>query len=100
MVQRFRVTPREMRNKANDLATLNNRFKNEVERLKQENQTLGRQWEGDARNKFNEEFNKDMQKFEEFYKGILTFIEKLRQNADAYDKVENTNRDIAAVRKA
>lgn len=100
MAQRFRVTPKSMRNTANELETLNNKFKTEVGNLKTDNQTLGQQWEGDARNKFNEEFLKDAQKFDEFSKGIQKFIEQLRRNAEAYDKVENTNRDIAAVRKA
>lgn len=100
MAQRFRVTPKSMRNTANELETLNNKFKTEVGNLKTDNQTLGQQWEGDARNKFNEEFLKDVQKFDEFSKGIQKFIEQLRRNADAYNKVENTNLDIAAVRKA
>lgn len=100
MAQRFRVTPTEMRRKADELETLNNKFKNEVTNLKSDNTTLGRQWEGDARNKFNEEFLKDAQKFDEFSNGIQKFIEQLRRNADEYDKVENTNTSIASVRKA
>lgn len=97
---RFKVTPKQMRNVANELETLNNRFKSEVEKLRSDNETLGRQWEGDARKKFNEEFLKDADKFNKFYEGIQKFIQQLRHNADEYDKVENTNVSIAAVRKA
>ena len=97
---RFKVTPKQMRNVANELETLNNRFKSEVDKLRSDNETLGRQWEGDARNKFNEEFLKDADKFNKFYEGIQKFIQQLRHNADEYDKVENTNVSIAAVRKA
>jgi len=100
MAQRFKVTPREMRNTANELETLNNKFKTEVTRLRSDNETLGRQWQGDARNKFNQEFLKDAEKFDRFYNGIQDFIRQLRHNADEYDKVENLNVSIAAVRKA
>lgn len=100
MAQKFRVTPKSMRSTADELETLNNKFKNEVKNLRSDNQTLGRQWEGDARNKFNEEFLKDAEKFDRFYEGIQKFIQQLRKNADEYDKVENTNKSIAAVRKA
>lgn len=100
MAQKFRVTPKAMRDAANELETLNNKFKTEVGNLRADNQTLGRQWEGDARTKFNEEFSKDTEKFDKFHEGIQKFIQQLRKNADEYDKVENKNRDIAAVRKA
>jgi len=99
MAQRFKVTPRTMRDTANELETLNNKFKNEVDRLKTDNQTLGQQWEGDARNKFNEEFLKDAEKFNNFYNGIQNFIQKLRSNAQEYENVEQKNYNIAAVRK-
>lgn len=100
MAQRFRVTPKSMRSTADELETLNNQFKAAVTNLRSDNETLGRQWEGDARNKFNEEFLKDAEKFDRFYDGIQKFIQQLRHNADEYDKVENTNTSIAAVRKA
>ncbi|MCX4267227.1 MAG: WXG100 family type VII secretion target [Lachnospiraceae bacterium] len=100
MAQRFKVTPRTMRSTADELETLNNKFKNEVSRLRTDNQTLGRQWQGEARDKFNQEFLKDAEKFDRFYDGIQKFIQQLRKNADEYDKVENLNKSIAAVRKA
>lgn len=100
MAQKFRVTPKSMRSTADELETLNNQFKAAVTNLRSDNETLGRQWEGDARNKFNEEFLKDAEKFDKFYDGIQKFIQQLRNNADEYDKVENTNTSIASVRKA
>ena len=60
----------------------------------------GQQWRGDARTAFDREFQKDVQKFEQFIKGIMDFIRVLRQNADEYDRVENTNTSIARVRKS
>ncbi len=96
---KIRVTPQTLRQKANELETLNNRFKNEVDRLKQYNATLGSQWRGDARTRFDQEFRKDAEKFDEFQRGISGFIHALRRNADEYDRVENTNVSIAAVRR-
>lgn len=100
MAQRFRVTPREMRNVADQLETLNNKFKQEVNNLKSDNQTLGNQWQGEARDVFNREFLKDAEKFERFYQGILDYVRKLRESAAEYERAEATNRSIAAVRKA
>ena len=97
---KIRVTPRTLRSRADELETLNNKFKNEVTRLREFNTTLGRQWKGDARTAFDKEFQKDATKFDEFYKGISDFIRILRQNADEYDQVENKNTSIANVRKA
>ncbi len=100
MAQRFRVTPNSMYRTADELETLNHQFKAAVGNLRTDNETLGRQWEGEARTKFNEEFLKDAEKFDKFYEGIQKFIQQLRKNADEYEKVEKTNRSIAAVRKA
>ncbi len=97
---KIRVTPQTLRQRADELETLNNRFNQEVGKLKDYNSTMGNQWKGDARTKFNEEFTKDVQKFDAFQKGILDFIRVLRSNADEYDRVENSNTSIARVRKA
>lgn len=100
MASKFRVTPKELRNKANELEILNNRFKSEVRKLKDDNMILGMKWEGDARKKFNEQFLLDAGKFDQFSEGIMKFIQQLRTDADNYDKVENTNTSIASVRKS
>ncbi len=97
---KIRVTPQTLRNRANELETLNNKFKNEVTNLRNLNSTLGNQWKGDSRNAFDREFQKDATKFDAFRDGIQNFIRVLRENADEYDRVENTNTSIASVRKA
>ena len=97
---KIRVTPQTLRTRADELETLNNKFKNEVTKLKGYNSSLRNQWKGDARNAFDKEFQKDATKFDEFHRGIQEFIRVLRQNADEYDKVENTNTSIASVRNS
>ena len=59
---KIRVTPQTLRQRADELETLNNKFKNEVEKLRTLNGTLGQQWRGDARTAFDREFQKDVQK--------------------------------------
>lgn len=100
MASKFSVTPRTLRAKADELEGLNRKFKAEVESLRNDNSSLGTKWEGDARNKFNEEFLKDAVKFDQFSKGIDQFIQQLRTDADEYDKVENKNLGIASTRKS
>lgn len=97
---KIRVTPQTLRSRANELETLNNKFKNEVTKLRTLNSTLGQQWKGDARTAFDREFQKDATKFDEFNRGIQDFIRVLRENADEYDRVENTNTSVASVRKS
>jgi len=97
---RFRVTTTVLRSKASDLETLNNKFNLEVNKLREACQALSSKWEGPAKTKFVEEFNKDAEKFELFKNGINNFVQQLRADADEYDKTENLNTSIAATRKA
>lgn len=97
---KIRVTPQTLRTRADELETLNNKFKTEVTKLRSLNSTLGNQWKGDARTAFDKQFQADATKFDQFHKGIQDFIRILRQNADEYDRVENTNTSIANVRNS
>lgn len=100
MASKFKVTPRQVRSKADELETLLKKFKDEVTNLISDNASLGKQWEGDARTKFSEEFYKDVEKFTLFANGIEQFIQQLRVDAEEYDKIESTNTEIARVRTA
>lgn len=97
---RFRVTTRQLRDQADKLETMNNKFAQAVNKLREGCASLGSKWEGPARDKFVEEFNKDAEKFDLFKNGITTFINQLRTDANEYDKTEEANRAIAATRKA
>ena len=97
---RFRVSTTVLRNKASDLETKNNQFKNQVDKLREACNACCSKWEGPARDRFLQEFTNDADKFELFRNGINTFIQQLRADADEYDKTENLNTSIAATRKA
>ena len=96
----IRVTPNTLRSKANELRTLNENFKAEVNAMNENEERLSNMWEGDARNAFHNAFQTDKAKFDTFYAGINKYIERLIETANAYDKVEAENVSIAQTRKA
>lgn len=96
----IRVTPTILRSKANELRELNERFKNEVSSLTESENRLANMWEGEARNAFHAEYQKDAEKFNVFYTGINQYIERLIAAADAYDRAEAENVSVAQTRKA
>ena len=48
---------------------------------------------------FHNQFVNDTEKFNQFAQVIAQFIQQLREDADAYDKVEAENASIAMTRK-
>lgn len=97
---KFTVSTTELRSKASDLETMCNKLNTEVTKLRDANTVLASKWEGPAKAKFNEEFQKDAEKFDLFKNGVMTFVQQLRTDADEYDKEENKNLGIAQTRKA
>lgn len=98
MGAKFRVNTGTVRQKADSLEEFNTRFHNSVNALRDQNLNLGSKWEGDARTAFNNEFIKDMDKFDNFYTGIMKFVQALRTDCDNYDKTEAQNTQIASTR--
>lgn len=76
MASTLRVTPSELRKKAQELRELNSKFKNEVEGLNDSETTLGNMWEGDAQKAFHSQFQADREKFNVFYNGIEQYIQR------------------------
>lgn len=100
MASMIRVTTTELRNKANELRTLNERFKQEMSGLHDSEGRLAGMWEGEAQKAFRTQFQMDYEKFTVFYNGINQYIERLMASADAYDRAEATNVATAQTRKA
>lgn len=100
MASTIRVTPTTLRNTANELRTLNERFKNEVAAMNDSEGRLAGMWAGDARDAFHNQFQIDKEKFDTFYAGINQYVERLIATADAYDKAEAENVATAQSRKA
>ena len=96
----IRVTPTILRNKADELRELNEKFKGEVNGLTESENRLANMWEGEARNAFHAEYQKDAEKFNTFYTGINQYIERLIGAADAYDRAESENLSVAQTRRS
>lgn len=100
MASTLRVTPAELRKKAQELRELNSKFKNEVEGLNDSETTLGNMWEGDAQKAFHNEFQRDRERFNTFYNGIEKYIERLLETANAYERAESENTSTASTRSS
>ena len=95
MANKILVSTNELRNKAETLQQQNQQLSKALEALSTQEQTLSGQWEGDAQQAFRSSFQKDMQKFQEFVKGINEYVLALENICKTYDTAESTNVDIA-----
>ena len=94
----FRVSSSELRQKADQLEQMNNQFKAAVEALSNQEQSLATMWEGEAQKAFRTAFNNDRQQFDNFYNGIVKYIQALRDAAQKYDEAESKNMRTAQTR--
>lgn len=88
MAATFRVTPAQLIQQAQELQTLNERFKAEVTAMTEKEEALSSMWEGEARNAFHNAYATDAEKFANFYNGIVRFIQALSDVAQNYQKAE------------
>lgn len=95
----IRVTPSELRNKADELERLNNQFKQEVTSMVGYEQELSGMWEGEAQKAFRKAFNDDKQKMDLFSQNIEKYVQALRADAQKYEETEQKNIGIATARK-
>lgn len=95
MSKTIQVEPARVKNKANDLKNLNTKLKNQITHLQSIERSLNGMWEGEAKNAFHKAFSQDIQQMTNFYKAIDQYQQKLNQIADAYEKAEKSNVQIA-----
>lgn len=100
MASTIRVTTKTLKSKAEELRTLSQRFKSEVDGLNESETRLAGMWEGEAQKAFHQQFQIDREKFVVFHEGINKYVERLIATADAYDKAEAENVSTAQTRKA
>lgn len=99
MATKIRVSTQILRSRANELEQMNNKFHQEVENLRNDENVLSTSYAGMAQKEFHKQFTMDAEKFDKFFNGIQRYIEQIRQDADDYDRVESINREIAVTRK-
>lgn len=94
----IRVTPAEVRRKAEELRGLNNQFHSKVDELIGCEQNLTRMWEGDAKEAFNTAFNNDRIHWDNFRLLIENYATALDNIATEYENKEALNVSIASER--
>lgn len=95
MANKILVSTSALRNKADELQQMNQQLTKALEELSNQEQTLASQWEGDAQQAFRTSFQQDMQKFQEFVKGISAYATVLNTIAKEYDNAEDRNVQMA-----
>ncbi len=95
----IKVTPSELRKKADDLERYNSSFRKEVEKMVGYEAQLATMWEGDSQKAFRKAFNDDKLKMDRFALNIDKYILALREDAQKYEEAEAKATDIATTRK-
>ena len=95
MSNTIQVTTATLKNKANELKSLNSKFKSQVENLKSAESSLNGMWEGEAKTAFHKAFTQ----MHNFYNAIEQYVQKLDQIATAYEQAEKKNIATATTRK-
>lgn len=96
----IKVTPRELRSKADTLEELNRKFRDEVQKMTSYEAELAGMWEGESQKAFRKAFNDDKLKMERFALNIDKYIMALREDAQKYEEAENRATAIASERKS
>lgn len=95
----IKVTPSELRKKADELERYNDSFRKEVEKMVGYEAQLATMWEGESQKAFRKAFNDDKLKMDRFALNIDKYILALREDAQKYEEAEARATDIATTRK-
>ncbi len=85
------VTSSMLRSKAEELNNMNEQFRNAVSSLRDVENVLRSQFEGEASDAFHKAFSNDTIQMQNFYNAIAQYVQKLIQIADTYEKAEQAN---------
>lgn len=94
----FQVTASELKEKAQELRSLNTRFSEESEKLSGYHNALSGMWEGETKESFSKEFLRDRSRMDSFSSAINLYIEALLSMASKYEEAENRNLALAGAR--
>ncbi|HBI63360.1 MAG TPA: hypothetical protein DDY31_19470 [Lachnospiraceae bacterium] len=99
MANSITVNTATLRSKASELRQSNAQFKQQVESLTTQEESLNSMWEGDANDAFHGAFTKDITQMNNFYNAIEKYVTSLEEIAKQYDETEKANQSIASARK-
>lgn len=92
------VTSSQVQSKADMLQSYNNQLNSQIGFLQKMESSLMTMWEGEAKNKFHSEFNKDIAQMQNFYAEINQYVAKLKEIVKSYEEAERKNVQTATVR--
>lgn len=92
---RIEVTSAQLRQRANQLEQLNNRYKGKINDLNEKEARLNGQWDGDANDVFHKTFMQNKGFLDKFSQIVDRYIAALRAAADEYDRAEAQAAGIA-----
>lgn len=92
----FEITASQVQNVIRDLSASNSEFKNRVAELAESQQTLAGKWEGAAKIAFNNDFNKNKVKWDEFGVLVDQYIQALQSIMEIYEKSDQQSSEIAS----
>lgn len=95
----IKVTPKELRSKAQQLQNYNKQFRSEVEKMVGYRTQLDSMWDGEARNAFDRAFDADKNKWDLFARNIDDYVQKMIEAAETYENAEQNNLQTATYRK-
>lgn len=95
----FSVTIDQLRSVRDQLSEMNARFDSQRKQLAETASALNGMWEGDAKDKFSQEFNRDQTQMQNFYNALCRYVQVLDQNIAKYLEAESRNLEIASARR-
>ncbi len=98
MANSIQVTTSQLTEKANELKSLNTKFKTQVAELTAQEKTLNSDWDGEANDAFHKEFEKDITQMNNFYNAIEKYVQSLNEIIKNYEIAESKNLSTATNR--
>ena len=95
----IRVSSQQLSAKADELQQLNESLKSQIGILESTEASIAGMWDGQAKETFHGEFQKDKAQMETLKKTLDQYITALREIAANYAQKEAANQEIAAARK-
>ncbi|MCD8347695.1 MAG: WXG100 family type VII secretion target [Lachnospiraceae bacterium] len=96
----FQVTATTLKEKAEELKSLNTDFASKVDDLVSTQQTLSGMWEGESRDAFDSAFNTDRNKWDLFKSTVDEYYSRLLTIIARYEQAESKNVGIATTRNS
>ena len=94
----IKVTASQLKSQAEQLKSLNVRFREATGKLQETELALKSMWEGEANDAFHKAFSSDKVQMDNFYNAIEMYVAKLQTIAQKYEQAEQINTNTGNTR--